>query len=83
MTNFEMFTVEEVAQKLRLNPETVRRQIRLGNLRAVACGGRWRITEEWIKEFLENSKLRGGHDGYRRIKRFGRFGKAKLTFSGT
>lgn len=39
MTDEELLTVQEVAGRLKLNPETVRRWLRQGKLRALRFGG--------------------------------------------
>ncbi len=45
----ELLTVKEVAARLKLNPQTVRRWIRSGRLRGVRIGARgWRIRSEEI-----------------------------------
>jgi putative resolvase len=38
MTDEELLTVHEVARRLKLHPETVRRWIRAGKLRAIRLG---------------------------------------------
>ena len=38
MTDEELLTVDEVARRLKLHPETVRRWIRAGKLRAIRLG---------------------------------------------
>ena len=51
-----LLTVEEVAQRLRLSEEVVRRKLRSGELRGVRLGERragWRITEGDLRRFLE------------------------------
>ena len=51
-----LLTVEEVAQRLRLSEEVVRRKLRSGELRGVRLGERragWRITEGDLRCFLE------------------------------
>lgn len=56
-----LLTVEEVAARLRLSQETVRRYIRGGKLRGVALGGRsagYRIEDAELRRFLDEK--RGG-----------------------
>jgi excisionase family DNA binding protein len=51
----ELLTVEEVAARLRSNPETVRRYLRSGKLRGVRPGGTrlgWRIPVSELDRFL-------------------------------
>lgn len=53
----EWFTVKEVAEKLRVNPETVTRLIRKKRLKALSLGGKagYRISPEAYREFVEES----------------------------
>jgi excisionase family DNA binding protein len=58
MNDDPLFTVPEVAARLRLNPETVRRWLRQGKLRGSLMGsdrGGWRIRESEVQRFLEES----------------------------
>jgi excisionase family DNA binding protein len=51
-----LLTVEEVAARLRAQPETVRRWLRAGELRGARPGGKklgWRVTEADLRRFLE------------------------------
>jgi excisionase family DNA binding protein len=53
-----LLTVPEVAARLRLNPETVRRWLRLGKLHGVAMSSDragWRIPESEVRRFLEQA----------------------------
>lgn len=51
----EFYTPQEVSQKLRLNVNTVYEYIRMGKLRAARFGNRYRITEEDIQRFVEQT----------------------------
>ena len=55
MANQPLLTVDEVAQRLKVHPETVRRWIRAGALRAIPLGPRagYRVTEGNLQEFLD------------------------------
>ncbi len=55
-STMRLFTVQEVAEKLGTNPETVRRWIRTGKLEAVQNSRREgnMITEEMLRSFLNN-----------------------------
>lgn len=48
------FTVDEVAEKLQLNPETIRRYIQSKDLEAYKFGKNYRIEENELKRFLES-----------------------------
>jgi excisionase family DNA binding protein len=52
--NEQLLTVEEVAERLRLDPEAVRRYLRSGELRGMRFGNRggWRISEVDLAAFL-------------------------------
>ncbi|MGH2460971.1 MAG: excisionase family DNA-binding protein [Chloroflexota bacterium] len=48
-------TVSEVAQRIRVSPELVRRWLREGRLRGVRLGGTrlgWRIPDDEVERFL-------------------------------
>lgn len=52
-----MLTVTEVAERLRVNPETVRRWLKEGRLKGVMLGGKragYRITEGDLDRFLQS-----------------------------
>ena len=56
-----LLTIKEVAQRLQLSEETVRRYVRAGRLRGVALGGRsagYRIEASELRRFLDEG--RGG-----------------------
>ena len=48
------YTVEEIAEKLKLNPETIRRYIRAGDIEVYKFGREFRIDEEAFEKFLES-----------------------------
>lgn len=52
------YTVEEVAQDLRINAETVRRYIKRGELPAVSVGGVYRISAEDYERFVQERKTK-------------------------
>ena len=50
-----MYTVQEVANRLKANPETVRRWLRQGKLKGIMPGGQklgYRIRESDLRKFL-------------------------------
>jgi excisionase family DNA binding protein len=49
----KVYTVQEVARILRVNPLTVLRLIKRGNLRARKVGRVYRITEQELSLFLD------------------------------
>lgn len=48
-----MLKIPEVADRLRVNPKTVRRWIANGELSAFKLGRQWRISEQDLKRFLQ------------------------------
>jgi excisionase family DNA binding protein len=55
VTDDPLFTVEEVARQLGVNPDTVRRWIRNKEIKAINLGGQagYRITRSALKTFLD------------------------------
>lgn len=53
-----LLTVQEVAARLRVKPETVTGYIRQRKLKAIDLGGRsgYRIKQEWYEQFVEERK---------------------------
>ncbi len=45
-----LLTVEQAAERLQLHPETVRRQLKRGELRAIKRGRVWRVPESALSE---------------------------------
>jgi excisionase family DNA binding protein len=52
----KQFTVEEVAEELRVHPETVRQWIREGELDAFDTGRGYRISRQDLDDFIEKRK---------------------------
>ena len=48
------YTLQEVADILRLNRQTLYNNIRKGKLKAAKFGKEYRITEEQLQELLQN-----------------------------
>lgn len=55
----ETLTPEQAADVLQLNPETIRRMIRRGELQAVQIGRRWRIPRAAIDRLLQGGRQEG------------------------
>jgi excisionase family DNA binding protein len=55
MTDDILYTVEEIATRLSVHPDTVRRWIKSGELRAINLGARagYRIPKSALDEFLQ------------------------------
>jgi excisionase family DNA binding protein len=50
------YTVQEIAERLRINPQTIRRWLRDGELRGHHFGGPagWRVRENDLEDFLNS-----------------------------
>jgi len=55
----DLLTVEDAAGRARVHPETVKRAIRSGRLRASRLGerGAYRIREEWFDEWIDGQSI--------------------------
>lgn len=51
-----MLTIDDIAQRLKVHPQTVYRWIYAGKLKAVKISGIVRITEEAYENFIEGKK---------------------------
>lgn len=51
----KLFTVDQAAEYLIVPKQTVQKWLREGRLKGIKIGGLWRITEEALEEFLNNS----------------------------
>ncbi len=57
MPDEQVLTVSEVADRLRLKPETVRRWLRSGKLRGISLGSDsagWRVPESEVRRLLNS-----------------------------
>lgn len=53
MIKIKLYTPKQAAKILELHPETVRKFLRQGKIKARKIGG-WKITEEELQEFIKN-----------------------------
>lgn len=77
-----MLTVKDIAEDLSYCPNTVKRWIRMGRIKATKVGvpATWVISEEDYKNFLENnSALQYAHDGNEGSKKYLRCKKDACT----
>ena len=56
----QYLTVGEVAELLRVKPETVREWLRSGELRGLNLGGRWRVLWGDLQGFLKDRQNKPG-----------------------
>jgi excisionase family DNA binding protein len=54
-----VLTVNQVAQRLQVDVQTVRRWLRSGDLVGIPFGGRtgWRVTEQELQAFLDRHRM--------------------------
>jgi excisionase family DNA binding protein len=52
-----LYTVEQVAEKFEVHPETVRRLARDGTLTGKKIGSSWRFSDKDLEEFLNKSEV--------------------------
>ena len=52
------YTVEDIAEKLKLSTETIRRYIRSGDIQVYKFGREFRIDEEAFENFLESRSVK-------------------------
>lgn len=54
----DLLTVMQVAKRLKMNPETIRRLLREGHLKGIRFGYRagWRVQEEDLQAYIEEKK---------------------------
>lgn len=56
--SIETYTVNEVAHLLDMNIRTVRKYIKIGEIKASKIGRKYIITSDNVKKFLENKELK-------------------------
>jgi excisionase family DNA binding protein len=54
----QVFTVGEIAQRLRVDVKTVRKWIRKGELAAIDIGGEYRIRQSALDDFIQRRERR-------------------------
>ncbi len=58
----EFITVEELAERLKVNPRTIQRIIQRKELPALRVGRQWRFKREWVSEWLEKRTVNKEED---------------------
>jgi excisionase family DNA binding protein len=58
MSQEQMLEVKQIAERLQVHPETVRKWLRTGQMEGVFLGrrGGYRVTEDKLSEFLDRQK---------------------------
>ena len=61
----QLLTVDQVAERLQVNEQTIRRWLRDGELTGVPFGGRtgWRVREEDLQAFLDRKRFADANMG--------------------
>jgi len=64
MANDRLYTVEEIASFLNVHPETVRKWIKSGEIKAIRLGGPagYRVTQTALDQFLKERQDSGRED---------------------
>lgn len=50
-----LLTPGEVAETLKVSPETIRRFLREGEMKGIKVGRHWRIKEEDLKDYIDQN----------------------------
>lgn len=53
MENFKLYTIDEIAEILKVTQRTVYNYIKSGSLKAIKIGKYWRVRHEDLAQFLE------------------------------
>lgn len=56
--SMEFYTAKELAELLKLNIDTIRRYLRTGKIKASKFGKTYRVSDEDLKRFLEETKVK-------------------------
>jgi len=53
MTGFKLYTIDEIAEILKVTQRTIYNYIKSGSLKAIKIGKYWRIKHSDLEQFLE------------------------------
>ena len=56
MTTPKVYTIEEVAEILKVNPRTINRMLERGEMKGVKVGRLWRISQGALEAYLRGEK---------------------------
>lgn len=62
MTNLNTYTLEEVANILKVTRRTIYNYIKNGDLKAVKMGKYWRVSEANLQDFIEHGTKKKGQE---------------------
>lgn len=54
--DFKLYTLQEVANILRVSRQTIYNYVTAGRLKATKYGKEYRVTEETLQDFIKNGK---------------------------
>jgi excisionase family DNA binding protein len=65
MTQDELLTTNDVAMRLKVHPETVKRWLREGRMRGMRVSDRmgWRVPQSEVQRFISEALAEGGDGG--------------------
>lgn len=52
----KLYTITELAEMLNMNRRSIQRYVAAGKIKAVMIGGKWKISETNLQEFLSEQK---------------------------
>lgn len=52
----DLLTVEEVAQKLKMHPDHIKRLLRAGKIPGYKIEGSWRVKQDELEKWIEDRK---------------------------
>ena len=52
LKKYKLYTAKEIESVLGVSAQSIKRYIKAGKLHAIKVGGKWRVSEEDLKEFL-------------------------------
>lgn len=58
ISDFKLYTIEEISEILKVTPRTIYNFIKNENLKAVKIGKYWRVTDTALQEFISNGTRR-------------------------
>lgn len=54
----ELLTTEQLAQLWKVNPKTIQRKVREGELEAIDMFGEYRFKRTWLRKYLKKRKIK-------------------------
>ena len=62
MTAPKAYTIEEVAEILKVNPRTVNRMLERGELKGFKVGRLWRVSQTALEAYMSGERPEGGSE---------------------